>query len=233
MYKVAIFFALVAIQACHTGTKTTNSASHDQNNQEKTIYVAAYKKDGVGMGSTSCYLIKNHQVSSWTMFCDSIVGFDYQPGYEYELIVDIKEKTNVPANAPRYSYTLVQMVNKYTPAGLKSGLYDIWGLMKINDRRIQLNDLPQTPMIEINTLDHSIRGSTGCNTFSSTFEFDETQHFFSIKFPVAQTKRGCPDTGIESEFLEALKQVDSYQKRGLDLFLISTGKTVLTFRKMD
>ena len=52
---------------------------------EKTIYVGPRQVDCVGVAPQKCLLVKEKPGEDWTMYYDQIQGFDYEPGYEYEL----------------------------------------------------------------------------------------------------------------------------------------------------
>jgi peptidoglycan/xylan/chitin deacetylase (PgdA/CDA1 family) len=58
-----------------------------QNDNHKTIFVAANKVNCVNGEERECLLIKDSPEDDWTIFYGSIDGFDYQPGFEYELLI--------------------------------------------------------------------------------------------------------------------------------------------------
>lgn len=63
-------------------------------------------KDCVGVGPQKCMVVNGNY------FYDSIEGFSFEEGFEYELKVKKTERENVPADASKYIYTLVEIVSK-------------------------------------------------------------------------------------------------------------------------
>ncbi len=66
-------------------------------------------QDCVGVGPQTCMIVNDEY------FYDSIVGFEYEEGYNYELRVELIDRENPPADASSVIYTLVNLVSK-TPA---------------------------------------------------------------------------------------------------------------------
>ena len=114
-----------------------------------------------------------------------------------------------------------------------SGLYDIWGLVKLNGIAVNVKEQMSTPMIEINTTEYTLIGSTGCNKINATFKYNVEDNTFVVSTPFAMTKMGCPENSIESDFIKALESVNKYSKKGVNLYLMADDKVVMEFRKMD
>lgn len=199
----------------------------------KTLYVASYKKDCEGVASQSCYLVKENLKDEWELFYNKIEGFEYQAGKDYTLTVEVIPIENPPADASMFKYKLVSIDKADVPDYITSGLYDIWGLLRLNGKGVNLKEQPTTPMIEINTRERTLSGSTGCNQINSSFEYNSEDKSFKVNFPIAMTKRGCPENGIEQEFLKTLELVNGYSKKGITLFLLKDGNEVMEFRRMD
>ncbi|MFN2245543.1 MAG: DUF4377 domain-containing protein, partial [Candidatus Promineifilaceae bacterium] len=51
----------------------------------------------------------------YQFFYGQIEGFDYEEGYEYELVVNVTDRENPPQDVLPQEYTLVEVVSK-TPA---------------------------------------------------------------------------------------------------------------------
>lgn len=250
MRTIAIFvialigFSCNAQKSASSGSKSEkikkeNSVQQEQveqteeKHQTKTLYIASYKKDCEGVAKQSCFLVKDNPEDDWQLFYSEIEGFEYQTGKVYTLTVEIIPVENPPADGSMFRYKLVSIDRTDVPDYLLSGLYDIWGLVSLNGVRVNLKEQPEAPMIEINTREKALVGSTGCNRFNSTFEYDMKDHSFSVFFPIAMTKRGCPENGVEPEFLNTLEQVNGYSKKDLILLLLTDGEVVMEFRKMD
>ncbi|KAA3658010.1 MAG: META domain-containing protein [Chloroflexi bacterium] len=81
---------------------------------EKTVFVGSEKVDCVGVGPQECLLVKEGVDGEWELFYDEIVGFTWEPGYEYELRVRIDQVQNPPADGSSILWTLLDVVGKKT-----------------------------------------------------------------------------------------------------------------------
>ncbi len=69
--------------------------------------------DCVGVAPQTCLLVKETPDADYQYFYSQIDGFDYVPGYEYELRVQVSpERANVPADASSLHYTLIEVANE-------------------------------------------------------------------------------------------------------------------------
>ncbi|MDM8146731.1 DUF4377 domain-containing protein [Bacteroides eggerthii] len=87
------------------------SDSANQNVEIK-LFVASEKRTGYGVGAQSCFLVKYSPNEKWQYFYSEIKGFDYEPGYEYQLLLSHTERKNIPQDASRYIYTLKRIISK-------------------------------------------------------------------------------------------------------------------------
>lgn len=69
----------------------------------------------MGVAPQTCLQVKQNLDDAYTLFYDTIQGFAFEEGYEYEIIVRIEPVANPPADASAYAYTLVELVSQ-TPA---------------------------------------------------------------------------------------------------------------------
>ena len=67
--------------------------------QSKILIIADHVTDCVGVGPQTCMLVKESPEDEWTYFYDQIEGFNYEPGYTYELIVTEIKVDNPAADA--------------------------------------------------------------------------------------------------------------------------------------
>lgn len=100
-------FLAVALAACSSG------------GEEKTIYVAPTMVDCEGEGPQECLLIKENPEDDWQYWYYGIEGFDFQEGYNYELVVKETTTENPPAGASSIQLELVEEVNKQ-PVALRT-----------------------------------------------------------------------------------------------------------------
>lgn len=230
MIKNIYFIFLIGLLSC----KTMNMASTHEGAKDpiQTVIVASYRVDCVGVGPQTCYLYKENQEDEWKFFYGQISGFDYEPGYEYVIKVKIGVKGNDYQDASNFDFELLEVISKTKDTKGLSPLNDTWGLIELNGEKVDIAKLSKSPMIDINTLRDRFQGSTGCNSFSTTFTFTD-EGAFKVNFPFAMTQMACPPYDIQNEFLKALESVDSYKIEGVELSLIFKGNTVLKYRKVD
>jgi heat shock protein HslJ len=86
------------------------------------LYIGPAQVDCVGVGPMKCLLARESPDAPYTLFYDSIEGFTYEAGFNYELGVTKTPIANPPADASNVRYTLNEVVAK-TPAGEVSTLY--------------------------------------------------------------------------------------------------------------
>lgn len=54
---------------------------------EKKLIIASQKVDCVGLVAQECFLVKKQENQDWEYIYDAIIGFSYQEGFEYEILV--------------------------------------------------------------------------------------------------------------------------------------------------
>lgn len=97
----SIFF----LSACD---KTENNAM-----TTKTMEVASYLVDCVGVAPMQCMRVKEQGQNDWQLFYSHIEGFEFEPGYNYQLEVAVTKKPEpIPADASSLQYTLVKIISK-------------------------------------------------------------------------------------------------------------------------
>ena len=86
--------------------------SDEESSNLKTVYVGPEKVDCEGEGPQTCYLVKENPEDEWSLWYFEIEGFEYEPGYEYELIVSENNVENPPTGGSSISWTLEEVVNE-------------------------------------------------------------------------------------------------------------------------
>jgi hypothetical protein len=81
-----------------------------------TLFVAPQLVDCVGIGPQTCMLVKESPDTDWTYFYDGIDGFDFEPGFYYELRVLRHRVENPSADGSSFRYVLVRLVSKIPEA---------------------------------------------------------------------------------------------------------------------
>ncbi|WP_421225553.1 DUF4377 domain-containing protein [Aeromonas jandaei] len=80
--------------------------------QGETLYINSQLVDCVGVGPMQCMQVRSDEQQPWTLFYQNIEGFQFEPGYRYQLTVSKEQLTNVPADAPSLRYLLIKVVSK-------------------------------------------------------------------------------------------------------------------------
>ena len=80
--------------------------------REQTLYVGPEQVDCVGVAPQKCLLVKENADDDYTFFYSNIVGFEWEEGFEYELLVEVSTVENPPADASSLSYELLEVVSK-------------------------------------------------------------------------------------------------------------------------
>lgn len=80
--------------------------------ETKTIFVGPEMVECEGVGPQQCLQIKENPEDEYGLWYSPIEGFDYEPGYEYELVVAVEEDPDAPADASTINLVLVEEVSK-------------------------------------------------------------------------------------------------------------------------
>jgi heat shock protein HslJ len=207
---------------------TTILSTCSEKTENKTIWVNSYKTDCVGVGPMKCMLVKTEKDADWTNFYQKIEGFDYQPGYKYELEVkvDTLDKATLPADASSLRYTLVNEVSKEVDRSLR--VNDIWVLEKIAG--VELDSL--RPQMEINVAKSKLSGKGFCNRImGSVKKLTDTELEFG---EILSTRMACPAMDKEAKYTEALNNTKFYNLENNRLTLLSVEKNeLLVYKKID
>ena len=78
----------------------------------ETLYVNSQLVHCVGVGPMQCMQVRSDEQQPWTLFYQQIEGFQFEPGYRYQLTVSKEQLTDVPADAPSLRYQLIKVVSK-------------------------------------------------------------------------------------------------------------------------
>ncbi len=106
---LVLLVASLVLAACGGEPEIVTDAPQDN---VKTFYVGPELVDCVGEAPQKCMQIKENPEDEYKFFYGQIEGFDYEEGYEYELLVNEENVENPPADASSLKWTLVEVVNK-------------------------------------------------------------------------------------------------------------------------
>ncbi|MGY5353781.1 META domain-containing protein [Wenyingzhuangia sp. IMCC45467] len=184
-----------------------------------------------GAGKTNCLeIFKGDSLvnPTWENFYAPIHGFNFEEGYLKKIEVK-KEKSdpkNVPADASSITYTLVKELEKQKD--IRVLLEGSWVLGSINNHPI--NRMVRVPSLKINLRTMNISGNGGCNQYSGNIK-RITSNTFNLG-NIISTQKACLSKNIESEYLKALNDVNTYHIKGSHLiFYNHKGEIILSFIK--
>lgn len=83
-----------------------------------------------------------------------------------------------------------------------------WQVVQIGAEGLELVPEDQRPTLMFDTKKMKVSGSTGCNTYSGSYELDLGLMHFG---PAAVTKKACPNATTETAFLDALQKTSKVQ----------------------
>jgi hypothetical protein len=113
--SIALFVPLATMTACMPPEPEESTESLEQTeseNQIVTLYVGSAQVDCVGVAPQQCLLVRESLDEDYSYFYSTIEGFDYEPGYTYELLVEKTPVENPPADGSSIRWTLVEVVEK-------------------------------------------------------------------------------------------------------------------------
>ena len=104
LLALVLFAFTLLVTACEDGGLLTP--------EKKRLFVGPSLVDCVGVGPQKCLLVKERREDEWQLFYDGIEGFDWEPGYLYEITVQIRQVEDPPADASSLSYHLIELISK-------------------------------------------------------------------------------------------------------------------------
>jgi heat shock protein HslJ len=196
--KILVTFVLFTLLiSCNTMKKT-----------EKTIFIGPETKTCFMEMETQCLQVKwLKNQKNWENFGNNIMGFTFEPGFEYELIVKEEVVENPPADAPGLKWTLVKEVSKKKVASVKTN--DIkdkrWKLIEFMGNPINENDY----YIIFHSKDNSIESKVGCNQLRSNFTISNEYTISVSNF--SSTKMLCLKSKLnENDYIKELENVNNF-----------------------
>ena len=200
--------------------------------EKETFWVSGKKVTCTGVGEQECMLISyEDEPGEWENFYTSIDGFEFKPGVMQKITVQRTEKENVPANASKYNYELIEVVESKEMVTSSTKLNDIWALNTLMGTSYQEYE-GERPTFKYSKADSRVGGTTGCNNYfgdvksvsNSTIEFGQ----------LASTKKACAGNHAEQEFLNMMNEVSSYKIANMELsFYNEQGDKIAEFQKVD
>ena len=199
----------------------------------KTIYVGRELVDCVGVANQKCLLVKENPEEEYTLFYDQIEGFEYEKGYEYELLVQEEQVENPPADASSIRWVLVSVESK-EPAGDMDAVQlegTEWILKSYLNQEGQLVEPLAGTFTSANFEDGQVNGNASCNNYFGGYEVDGSSLSMG---PLASTEMFCGNPpGVmdqEMAFLSAMGSAAEFKIDAGQLVLFDkAGETILAF----
>jgi hypothetical protein len=110
-----LWVAVTAMVACVPSEPNEPVESQEQAELQGdivTLYVGPDQVDCVGVAPQQCLLVRESSEADYSYFYSTIEGFDYEPGYSYELLVEKSPVENPPADGSSIRWILVEVVEK-------------------------------------------------------------------------------------------------------------------------
>lgn len=111
-------------------------------------------------------------------------------------------------------------------------LHDFWMLHSLNGTPLNQQDtLRQQPALQFNLIKNRVSGNTGCNQLGGTVSVKNDSLSFG---QLVTTKMACEGTmELESQFLNALSEVNRFDFSNEDLFLFQDEDTLMILRRTE
>ena len=222
-YLIVIVLSIGLLGSCRSGKEPTSGETP----VVISLLIGPEKVDCVGEGPQLCYLVKEEEGAEWTNFYGEIADFDYQAGYNYEILVEKIKIPNPMADGPAFRYRLIKELQKQKTTG--SILHDIWIVQALEGEALKKGVSP--PRLELMPTNGRMIGYTGCNDLSSRLKVAALRIAFT---DIAFTEKYCQGLmETESSFVRALERVDRYEVRNLELILFAGEVEMVRLRKVD
>lgn len=187
--------------------------------QSKMLIIADHVTACEGVGPQTCMLVKESAEDEWTYFYDQIEGFDYVPGFTYELIVNEIKVENPAADASSLRYQLKKLISKVATSD-GSELIKEWKVLKLKG----LEQIEFAPTLIFQEEDTKLSGFAGCNNYFSTYNLEGKEITFGN---TGSTRKLCPDMTVEDVFFKLLPEVARYEVVKKELYLYDKNDEIL------
>jgi heat shock protein HslJ len=213
-------------------TPTEGTEEMEENNNEGTLYVGPILVDCEGEGPMKCMLVREDPQEPYGLFYSQIEGFEFEQGYEYELLVAIEDVENPPAGGSSIKWTLVEEVGKQL--SLEGNL---WGLSAYQDAEGEMVEPLPGSDITAEFRDGQVSGSAGCNNYFGGYEREGNQLIMAGPFGLTSMFCGEPKGVMDQEmqYLATLEksasfEIESSQIDGHQLLIADAeGETILVY----
>lgn len=199
------------------------------------IEVFPQKQECTGVSKMECLKIKYQNSADWQLLYSGIRGFDFEPGFHYQLKIRKTEVKNPPVDGSSIQYKLLKMISKEKAMVSDNEKWQgiEWTLIKMGNSTDPQNPIRGTELtLTFQLGGKSLSGKAGCNGFFSDYEWNGKTLKTGM---IGATEMYCikPD-GImkqEQEYLGILSKAVHLNIEGAKLVLKDPDSNVLIFKK--
>ncbi len=239
---LAVLAALLVVVACSpTGGQEPIAAEPTQSGEGegemKTLYVGPELVDCVGVAPMQCMQVKEDPNGEYQNFFSSIEGFTFEPGYTYELRVNVESIANPPADGSSLRYTLVEIVSQTPVAAGETGEVNAlqgvrWVLVSyLNAAGETVTALADREVTAEFGPDGRVAGNGGCNRYFASYTVDGGNLTIG---QAGSTMMACEPVEImnqEAAFLAALGSAAAWHVEGEQLHILNAAdETIILFQ---
>ena len=193
--------------------------------EERTLFVGPSRVICIGLTPQYCLQVKENADDGYTLLYDSISGFEYEPGYAYELQVSVTEVEDPPADASNLNYTLIEVVSK-----IRALEHNLWLLDSYRNADGDLVAIVPDSEITLEFADLGVNGSAGCNGYFGSVTAEGSSITISEVFSNLLLCSQDDLMNQEAAYLHLLPTVAAYEIADDQLRMTNTeGDVVLTF----
>lgn len=229
------------VVAAGTEEETAGEEMPEPGNENQMVFVVGPELvECEGVAPQMCMLVKRPGDEEFGLFYDTIEGFTFEPGYEYELLVLVEPVEDAPADASSLKYTLVEELSR-TPAEtsaetaepltLEGPLWVLTSLLGTPDAMTPA--LPDTT-VTAQFAEGRVAGNAGCNSYTGPATADGNNLTIG---QLASTLMMCDSEGVgtqETTYLSLLQSTATFVIEGdqLTLFL-ADGNPILVYQAVE
>lgn len=200
---------------------------------DKKVTVGPIVVECVGVSTQLCLLVKDSTQDHYTLFYDEIVGFDYEPGYVYSLLVNQEEIKDPPADGPSSRYVYMDTLDRQPATSSLNRTF--WRLTSFLDRQGDEVEILPDSDITARFSTTQLSGSAGCNSYFTSYTLDGDRIYVGV---IGSTEIFCEDpAGLmdqEEDYL-ANFQLAYFYSVDEDQLVVSNAdmEPLLTFQLVD
>ncbi|MBN3817720.1 DUF4377 domain-containing protein [Paraburkholderia sp. Se-20369] len=111
----AALASMAALTACETpggNMQSPTARPADGQPVTKTVYIAPKTVRCVGVAPMACLQVRDRPDAEWSLWYAGIEGFDFKPGFRYELQIDEYKVAQPPADGSSIRWVLKRIVSR-------------------------------------------------------------------------------------------------------------------------